>query len=76
MYAMTELSRVNRIDPKDLSLVNTTNLSDYLKVRTNIAHPHVLSDGSWINIGLHINSDKKGIIINKAFFIISINNTY
>ncbi len=60
MYAMTELSRINRINPDDLSLMNTTDLSDYLKVRTNIAHPQILKDGSWINMGLHIDKDRKG----------------
>ena len=59
MYAMTELNVINRINPKDLSVMSAENLSDHLKVRTNIAHPQILADGSWINMGLHINKDKK-----------------
>ncbi len=60
IYAMTELNRIHRINPDDLSLLNTIDLSNYLKVKTNIAHPQILKDGSWINVGLYVDKDRKG----------------
>jgi carotenoid cleavage dioxygenase-like enzyme len=60
MYAMTELNYINRIDPEDLSVMSSTNIQEYFEVKTNIAHPHSLRDGSWINVGLNIDGKRKG----------------
>lgn len=64
LYALTEVSRMNRIDPYDLKILNTTNMSDYVPdLKMAIAHPHLEKDGGWINCGVSV---KKG----KAFYTI------
>ena len=52
LYAMTETNFIRRIDPKDLkSIGQKTNLKDYVVVNHATAHPHILPDGSAINLG-------------------------
>lgn len=65
LYAMTELNYITRLDPKDMSTISQTNISKYLDVKTNIAHPQILEDGGWINMGLYVDENKKG---NYRFF--------
>jgi carotenoid cleavage dioxygenase-like enzyme len=52
LYALTEERMIVRLDPNDLSVLNSKKLGDYVATSTAIAHPHVDADGSWINIGL------------------------
>lgn len=64
LYAMTEVSRMSRLNPSDLSIMNTTNLSTYLPdLKTAVAHPHLEKDGGWINCGVSV---RKG----KAFYTV------
>ncbi|CAL8110500.1 unnamed protein product [Orchesella dallaii] len=52
LYAMTETNFLRRVDPETLqTLGSKTNLEDYLTVNTATAHPHVLNDGTVINLG-------------------------
>lgn len=52
LYAMTEITRISRLDPSDLSIMNTVNMANILPdLKSMIAHPHVETDGSWINCG-------------------------
>lgn len=62
LYAMTELNYITRLDPKDLSTISQTNVSEYMDVKTNIAHPQILEDGSWINMGLYVDKEGKGLL--------------
>jgi carotenoid cleavage dioxygenase-like enzyme len=52
LYALTEERMIVRLDPNDLSVLNSKNIREFLPTGTGIAHPHVDVDGSWINIGL------------------------
>ena len=64
LYALTEVSRMSRLNPSDLSIMNTTNLSTYLPdLKMAVAHPHLEKDGGWINCGI---STRKG----KAFYTV------
>lgn len=60
LYALTEVNRINRLDPEDLSIISTTDIQEYFKTKTNIAHPITLRDGSWINMGLYVDEKGKG----------------
>ena len=52
LYAMTETNLVRRVDPSDLKTVGKkTNLTKYAAVNHATAHPHVLPDGSVLNMG-------------------------
>jgi len=64
LYALTEVSRMSRLNPSDLSIMNTTNLSTYLPdLKMALAHAHLEKDGGWINCGISV---KKG----KAFYTV------
>ena len=55
LYAMTETNLICRVNPKDLSIISTTNITDYIpSVTTSIAHPHIEPDGSWLVVGINI----------------------
>jgi len=59
LYAMTETNFVRKFDPTNLdTLGEKTNISDYVAVNTATAHPHVLEDGSIINIGTNFRHKK------------------
>lgn len=60
LYAMTELNRITRVNPDDLSVMSITDVTKYFETKTNIAHPHCLNDGSWINMGVFIDDKRKG----------------
>jgi len=53
LYAMTETNVVRRIDPENLKGIGEgVNLTDcMIAVNTASAHPHVLEDGTAINLG-------------------------
>lgn len=52
LYAMTESNFVRRLKPDTLeTLGEKTNISDYIAVDSATAHPHVLKDGTVINVG-------------------------
>jgi carotenoid cleavage dioxygenase-like enzyme len=57
LYALTEERMIVRIDPNDLSIVNTENIREFLPTATAIAHPHVDPHGSWINVGLKMGKE-------------------
>jgi len=52
LYALTESGSVCRIDPQDLRILETVSIKKHItSMATNIAHPHVEKDGSWIQMG-------------------------
>lgn len=52
LYALTETCYLQRINPEDLSVIgDRTNISDYVAMNSSTAHPHVLPDGTVINVG-------------------------
>lgn len=52
LYAMTETNFVRRVDPANLdTLGEKTNLHDYVAINSATAHPHILEDGTVINVG-------------------------
>ena len=52
LFAMTETLFTRRIDPVTLKTIGKkTRLTDYVAVNQATAHPHVLEDGSVLNIG-------------------------
>ena len=52
---MTETSRICKLDPKNLQILKTINVTSYIpEATTTIAHPHVESDGSWIMCGMNL----------------------
>ena len=59
LYALTETTRVLRLEPSNLKIINSTNLSDYIPdIRTSLAHPHIEKNGDWINVGICIKKGK------------------
>ena len=57
LYALTESNLFCRLNPADLNIINTTNITNHIPTAaTTIAHPVVESDGSWITLGMN----KKG----------------
>lgn len=55
LYALTETSMICRIDPQTLEIINTENLTNYLKTTSSsLAHPHIDKDGSWFSVGMQI----------------------
>lgn len=59
LYALTETNFICRIDPKTLEVIDHLSVTDFIKTsKTSLAHPHVLTDGSWINMG--INTSRPG----------------
>ena len=54
MYALTETSRICKLDPKNLQILKTIHVTSYIpEATTTIAHPHVENDGSWIICGMN-----------------------
>ena len=52
LYAMTESIFVRRIDPKTLEPIGPkTRLGDYMTINHATAHPHILDDGTALNMG-------------------------
>jgi carotenoid cleavage dioxygenase-like enzyme len=50
---LTETSRICKLDPKNLEILKTINVTSYIpEATTTIAHPHVESDGSWLICGM------------------------
>jgi carotenoid cleavage dioxygenase-like enzyme len=65
LYALTETNYVCRLNPDNLKIINTGNVTDAIpKARTTIAHPHVERDGSWITMGMN----PKGKVAHYEFF--------
>ena len=59
LYAMTETNFVRQVDPSNLeTLGEKTNISSYVAVNTASAHPHVLEDGTVINVGNNFKHSK------------------
>jgi len=53
LYALTESSMFTRLDPSNLDVLNTKNLTKYIKPTfSSIAHPHIDSQGNWISVGM------------------------
>ena len=51
-YALTESNLMNRLDPKDLSIIECINVAEHTPTATTtIAHAHFENDGSWITMG-------------------------
>lgn len=56
MYALTETNFLVRVDPKSLNVTGKFSVTDKIPTsNTIIAHPHVLPDGSWIDMGVNLN---------------------
>lgn len=73
LYAMTESHLFCKLDPKDLKIVDTVNISKHLpSLRSTIAHPHIERDGTWITMGL--NPNRKDKIPNYQFIRFNANN--
>lgn len=52
LYAMTETNFTRRVDPFSLDIVGEKiNISVYVAINSATAHPHVLDDGTIINVG-------------------------
>ena len=52
LYAMTESLFIRRIDPKTLETIgNKTRLGDFVAINHATAHPHILEDGTALNMG-------------------------
>jgi carotenoid cleavage dioxygenase-like enzyme len=52
LYALTEANYIVRVDPKNLNVLGKFNVTDKIPTsKSTIAHPHVLPDGSWIEMG-------------------------
>jgi len=52
LFAMTESMFIRRVDPTTLKTIGSkTRLADYLAVSQATAHPHVLEDGTVLNVG-------------------------
>ena len=63
LYALTETSRICKLDPKNLEILKTINVTSYIpEATTTIAHPHVESDGSWLICGMSL-SGRRSIIL-------------
>ncbi len=51
---MTETNRMVQVNPRDLSIRDTVNVSKQVEgITTTIAHPHINSDGSWLTMGIY-----------------------
>ena len=60
LYALTETNLICKIDPKNLEILKTINVSSYIPTATTtIAHPHVEPDGSWIICGMNTKEKQK-----------------
>jgi beta,beta-carotene 9',10'-dioxygenase len=60
MYALTETDFLNRVDPQTLEIIEKLNVKDKITTsNTIIAHPHVLPDGSWIDMGVNLSNRLK-----------------
>jgi carotenoid cleavage dioxygenase-like enzyme len=56
LFALTETNMFCQLDPSDLSILDTKNISTkFSSLKSIIAHPHVERDGTWINMGLSMN---------------------
>ncbi len=54
MYALTETNYLMRIDPANLNITKRLSVTKCISTsKTIIAHPHVLEDGSWIDMGMN-----------------------
>ena len=54
LYALSEGNFIIQVDPKNLDVKGKLNVCDKIpSSKTIIAHPHVLPDGSWIEMGLN-----------------------
>ncbi|CAL8110499.1 unnamed protein product [Orchesella dallaii] len=52
LYAMTEANFVRQVNPETLeTLGGRTNISKFVAVNSASAHPHILEDGTAINVG-------------------------
>ncbi len=52
LYVLGETNFMYRLDPKDLTVIQKVNVSEYIpSVRSTIAKPHVENDGTWFTIG-------------------------
>jgi len=59
LYAMTEVYFLRRIDPKSLETIgNKTRITDYVAVNGATAHPHILEDGTALNMGSNFRHKK------------------
>ncbi len=46
LYTLTETNMICKVDPINLDIEKTLNISEYLKdARSTIAHPHIEEDG-------------------------------
>jgi hypothetical protein len=46
LYALTETNMISKVDPLNLEIQKTLNISDYSKdTDSTIAHPHIEEDG-------------------------------
>ena len=67
LYALTETGYMCRIDPDTFDVKERLSISDYIKTsKTSIAHPHVLPDGSWINLGMDGSKPGYGFTLHKS----------
>lgn len=56
LYALVETNFIIRINPKTLQTMERLSVTDYIKTsKTSSAHPHILTDGTWINMGINSN---------------------
>ena len=59
MYALSENNYLCRLNAKNLTIIDTINIVDFIpSVSTNIAHPHIDNSGTWITMGIN-NLNKK-----------------
>jgi len=52
LFAMTETNFVRRVNPETLDTMGSkTDLGKYVAINSATAHPHILEDGTAINVG-------------------------
>ncbi|ODM91952.1 Beta,beta-carotene 15,15'-monooxygenase [Orchesella cincta] len=52
LYSMTETNFVRRVDPETLETLGPkTNIGNFVAINSATAHPHILEDGTAINVG-------------------------
>ncbi|KAK3770944.1 hypothetical protein RRG08_032878 [Elysia crispata] len=65
LFALTESTAINEINPDSLTVTEKSRISDYVAVHMGTAHPHKLKDGTAIFYGTNMNP-------NKAYNFVSI----
>ncbi|KAK6177601.1 hypothetical protein SNE40_015669 [Patella caerulea] len=55
LWAMTETTKINRVDPETLSKIDQVDVGKYLTIHLATAHPHLDKDGSIYNLATNFN---------------------